>query len=170
MARSIAWQETALGLGVLAFAAVVAWQTTVIPENAIYARVGPKVFPWITVGLLAVMGALLTIQGLRGGWEHDDPGETDWGSLSWLLLGLALNVGLISSVGFVAASTVLFVLTARAFGSRQPIRDLVVAILLTTISFIGFDRVLGYRIGTGWLDIAIVSAVKAALEAIGVAG
>ena len=45
------------GVGVLALAALVAWQTTIIPENAIYAKVGPKFFPWISAGLLAAMGA-----------------------------------------------------------------------------------------------------------------
>ena len=152
MASKPAWQETALGLGVLALAAVVAWQTTVIPENAIYARVGPKAFPWLTVVLLVVMGALLTVQGLSGGWEHDDTGDTDWGSLGWLVAGLIVNVATIGTLGFVIASTILFTCTARAFGSTQPLRDALIGFLMAAIAYVGFDRVLGYKIGSGLVE------------------
>jgi putative tricarboxylic transport membrane protein len=149
---SVNLQDTAVGLGVLALAAVVAWQTAIIPENAIYAKVGPKVFPWISAILLAVMGSLLTVAGLLGGWQHEVGGETEWGSLAWLLLGLVLNVALISTAGFIIAGTLLFVCTARAFASRQPARDAAIGLALGVVSFVGFDRVLGYKIGTGLIE------------------
>jgi putative tricarboxylic transport membrane protein len=149
---AIAWQDTVVGLGVLALAAMVAWQTTVIPENAIYARVGPKVFPWLAASMLAVMGAILTVEGVRGGWEHEENEGTDWRSLGWLLLGLLLNVALISVIGFIAAGTILFVCTARAFGSTRPLRDAGIGLVLAIIAYVGFDRVLGYKIGSGLVE------------------
>jgi putative tricarboxylic transport membrane protein len=162
MKRGFAWQETALGLCVIGLGALVAWQTTLIPENAIYAKVGPKAFPWVVAGMITVMGVLLTVQGLRGGWERDDSSDTDWGSLRWLLGGLVLNVMLIGGMdvyglsipklGFIIASTILFVCIARAFLSKQPIRDAVVGFLLAAIAYVGFDRVLGYRIGSGLIE------------------
>ena len=148
----IAWQDTAVGLGVIALAGIVAWQTAIIPENAIYAKVGPKVFPWISALMLAVMGAALTFEGLRGGWEHEHAAETDWRSLGWLGLGLLLNVVLISNVGFIIAGTILFVCTARAFGSDKPVRDALIGFVLGVVAFVGFDRVLGYKIGTGLIE------------------
>lgn len=151
-ARGVAWQDTGVGLAVLGLAALVAWQTTIIPENAIYARIGPKLFPWLTAGLLALMGGLLTIAGLRGGWEHEHGGDTDWASLGWLAAGLVLNVALISSAGFIIAASLLFVCTARAFGSTQPLRDLVIALVLAIAAYVGFDRVLGYKIGSGLIE------------------
>jgi putative tricarboxylic transport membrane protein len=158
-----AWQDTCIGLAVLALAAIVAWQTTIIPENAIYARVGPKVFPWISTVLLAVMGAILTLQGLRGGWEHEEAGEVDTVSLGWLLLGLLLNLVLIDGMsfggipvapkaGFIVAGTLLFICTARAFGSAQPLRDGAIGFVLALVAYVGFDRVLGYKIGSGWIE------------------
>ncbi len=147
-----AWQETVIGLGILALAAVVAWQTTLIPEHAVYAKVGPKVFPWVAAGLLALMGVLLTIEGLLGGWEHDTSEDTDWASLGWLCGGLLLNVVLISNAGFIVAGTILFVCTARAFGSRQPLRDAAIALVLAIVAYVGFDRVLGYKIGSGLIE------------------
>ncbi|HEX4892737.1 MAG TPA: tripartite tricarboxylate transporter TctB family protein [Hyphomicrobiaceae bacterium] len=148
----IAWQDTVVGLGVLALAAVVAWQTTLIPENAIYARVGPKVFPWLAASMLAIMGIILAVEGLRGGWEHEESEGTDWLSLAWLLLGLLLNVILISVIGFIAAGTILFVCTARAFGSTRPLRDAGIGLALGVIAYVGFDRVLGYKIGSGLIE------------------
>lgn len=148
----IAWQDTGVGLGVIALAGIVAWQTAIIPENAIYAKVGPKVFPWISAVMLAVMGAALTFEGLRGGWEHEHAAETDWRSLGWLGLGLFLNVVLISNVGFIIAGTILFVCTARAFGSDKLVRDAIIGFVLGVTAFVGFDRVLGYKIGTGLVE------------------
>jgi len=148
-----AWDDVTVGLVVLAFAAVVAWQTTLIPAAAVYARVGPKVIPWIAAGMLAVMGTLLTVHGLRGGWEHEqEHGVFDWPSLGWLLLGLILNVALIDVAGFIIASTLLFVCTARAFRSTAPVRDAAIGFALALVSYIGFDRVLGYKIGSGLIE------------------
>lgn len=151
-APGVAWQDSVVGLAVLALAAMVAWQTTLIPENAIYAKIGPKLFPWLTAGLLALMGALLTLAGLRGGWEHETEDETDWVALEWLGFGLFLNVMLISSVGFIIAGVLLFVCTARAFGSTQPVRDALIAAFLAVSAYVAFDRVLGYKIGSGIIE------------------
>ena len=147
-----AWGATAVGLAVLTLAAVVGWQTTAIPTHAVYAQVGPKAIPWIATAMLAVLGALLTLWGVRGGWAHDEHGPPRlWGGL-WLLLGLALNATLIGVAGFIIASTVLFVCTALAFGSRSVLRDAAIGFTLALIAYVGFDRVLGYRIGSGLIE------------------
>ena len=150
--RSPAWGDTAVGLAVLALAAVMAWQITVIPANAVYAKVGPTVIPWIATGMLAILGALLTVEGLLGGWEHERPGALNASGLGWLLLGLALNVTLIGVAGFIIASTLLFVCTARAFGSRSILRDAAIGFTLGFAAYVGFDRVLGYKIGSGLIE------------------
>lgn len=153
MHQQPAWDDVAVGLGVCALAIIVAWQTTLIPDNAVYAKVGPKVIPWLATSLLAVLGVTLTVQGWRGGWEHDAAGEAlAYPPLGTLLLGLALNVALIDVVGFIIASTVLFALTARAFGSRRIARDAAIGFLLAAVAYAGFDRVLGYKIGSGLIE------------------
>lgn len=152
MRQQPAWDDVAIGAGVLLLAAIVGWQTSVIPDNAIYAKVGPKIIPWLATVLLAVMGLLLTIAGLRGGWEHEDAGETDYRSLGLLLLGLILNIVLIDRAGFIIASTVLFGMTARAFGSRQILSDVSIGFSLALVAYLGFDRGLGYKIGTGLIE------------------
>jgi putative tricarboxylic transport membrane protein len=102
--------------------------------------------------MLGVLGVTLTFQGWRGGWEHGEAGTLDYRSLGTLALGLVLNVVLIDAAGFIIASTVLFLLTARAFGSRSTARDTAIGFALAAIAYIGFDRVLGYRIGSGLIE------------------
>lgn len=150
--RGPAWGDAVVGVAILALAAVIGWQVTLIPTNAIYAQVGPKVIPWMATAMLAALGALLTLQGLRGGWEHEQPGAFDFWALAWLLLGLVLNVALIGMAGFIIASTLLFVCTALAFGSRRILRDAAIGFVLALVSYVGFDRVLGYKIGSGLIE------------------
>lgn len=150
--RGPAWGDTAVGIAVVLLAAIVGWQTTLIPTNAVYAQVGPKLIPWLATAMLGVLGVLLTLQGLRGGWEHEEHGEFNPPALAWLLLGLFLNVALISVAGFIIASTLLFVCTALAFGSRNILRDASIGFALAFISYVGFDRVLGYKIGSGLIE------------------
>lgn len=153
MHRQPAWSDVGVGAGVCLLALVVAWQTSLIPENAIYAKVGPKVVPWLATGLLLAMGAILVWQGWRGGWEREETaGAPDYASLGLLVLGLVLNVALIDVAGFIIASTVLFALTARAFGSRRSVRDVAIGFVLAAVAYVGFDRVLGYRIGSGLIE------------------
>lgn len=150
--RGPAWADTAVGIAILVLAAIVGWQTTLIPTNAIYAQVGPKLIPWIATAMLGTLGALLTLQGLRGGWEHEEHGEFNPPGLAWLLLGLALNVTVIDVAGFIIASTLLFVCTALAFGSRKILRDVAIGFTMALVSYVGFDRVLGYKIGSGLIE------------------
>lgn len=152
MRQQPAWDDVAIGLGVTFLAVIVGWQTTVIPDNAIYATVGPKVIPWLATALLGGMGLALTVAGLRGGWEHEDAGETDYRALGMLVLALVLNIVLIDRAGFIIASTVLFALIARAFGSRQILRDAAIGFTLALVAYVGFDRVLGYKIGSGLIE------------------
>ena len=147
-----AWGDTGVGVALLALAAVIAWQTTLIPTNAVYAQVGPKVIPWIATAMLAMLGALMTLQALRGGWEHEQQGELNLRGLAWMLAGLVLNVALIGVAGFIIASTLLFVCTALAFGSHNVLRDATIGFALALVSYVGFDRVLGYKIGSGLIE------------------
>jgi putative tricarboxylic transport membrane protein len=147
-----AWGDTAAGAAVLGLAGIVGWQTTLVPQNAVYAQVGPAAIPWLTTAMLAVLGAALVWRGLRGGWERETHGAFDAWGLGWLLAGLALNVALIGTAGFILASTVLFACTARAFGSRSILRDAGIGFVLAFIAYAGFDRLLGYRIGSGLIE------------------
>ena len=153
MSAKPAWDDTLLGVVVLVFAAVIGWQTSLIPLNAIYAKVGPNVIPWLLAGMLGLLGLVLVVQGLLGGWPHEEaPGELDWPAIGWLGGGLAINAALIEVAGFILCSTLLFVFTARAFKSTSPVRDTAIGFVLALVAYVGFDRVLGYKIGSGLIE------------------
>lgn len=144
-----------VALGVIALALAAAWQTTLIPQ-VLYTTVGPSVFAWFVSGFLLVLGVLLLVAAFKGGWAADQEGTlTEWGALGWVALGLLLNVALIEWIGFILASTLLFAFVARGFGSRKFPRDAAVGFGLALISYVGFDRVLGYKIGSGLIEALI---------------
>jgi putative tricarboxylic transport membrane protein len=149
-------RDLALALGVLLLAVVVGWQTTKIGGGAIYAKVGPTVFPWMVSGMLAILGGFLVLHAVTGGWSHEeDPGDIDWPSLAWMTAALVSNVALIEIAGFIIASSIMYVFAARSFGSTAPMRDAAIGFTLALLSYVGFDRVLGYKIGSGLIESLI---------------
>jgi putative tricarboxylic transport membrane protein len=66
-----------------------------------------------------------------------------------LALALVVEVVLVDSIGFVAASTLMFALAARAFGSRRPIRDAFVGLTVTAVIYVAFTRGLGVSLPSG---------------------
>jgi putative tricarboxylic transport membrane protein len=155
-ARGLARGDLAIAIGVIVLGLIAAWQTTEIPQSA-YAAVGPRAFAWAASFMLVVMGGFLAIDALRGGWSHTlEPfGEVDWPGGLWLLGGLAVNVALIDIIGFILSSTLLFTFTARGFGSTRLARDAIIGFLLAFVAYVGFDRVLGYKIGSGLIEALI---------------
>jgi putative tricarboxylic transport membrane protein len=151
--RPPALGDAAVGAGVVALAGVLAWAVLQIPASPLYARVGPTLFPWIAVCGLAMLGVALTVVGLRGGWEHEEaPGRIDLRGGLTFAAGLVLQVATIEFVGFILATTLLFVMTARAFDSSRILRDAAIGFALSTCAYVGFDKVLGYRIGSGLVE------------------
>jgi len=164
--RPPSWSDVGFGLCVVALAGIMAWQVTEIPPSFI-TRIGPAVFPWVATAIVGVLGAILVVQGLLGGWPHDEElGHLDFAGGVWMIVGLVLNVVVIDRLGFVVASTVMFVFVARAFGSRQPLRDLLIGAAVAIVAYVGFDRTLGYRIGTGIVDLWLNAGIDAAVAAI----
>lgn len=148
--------QTLVGAGVIAFALLVGYLTWQIPVSPLYSKVGPTIFPYMVAAGLLVLGVLLTLQAVQGQWgETDadaDESPPDLHALGWLGAGLILNVALIDFLGFIIASTILFVCVCRAFGSKVLLRDIIVAVALTLIAYLGFAKLLGISIGAGILE------------------
>jgi putative tricarboxylic transport membrane protein len=157
---AIAPGELLIACAVLALAGIVAWQTYAIPVSPIYARVGPTLAPTLAFLGLGALGLGLLRDALRGGWQSQDEGGTipDLQALAWLGIGLMLNVVLIETAGFTAASVVMFVCIARAFGSRALARDAALALVFALTAYFGFARLLNIDIGRGIVESAILSA------------
>jgi putative tricarboxylic transport membrane protein len=151
---SIALPEALIALGLLLFAGLVLWQTLAIPVSPMTAQVGPKVLPYITAAGLALLAVLLLVQAVRGGWQQPDEEEVavDWKAVAFVTAGLIANVALIGSLGFSAASTIMFVLVAYGFGSRRPVRDAGIGLVLALTAYFGFAKALGVNTGAGVIE------------------
>lgn len=153
-----AWPDTLVGAAVLALAAAVLAETALAPASPIYAKVGPAAFPYGVGVALGVLGILLVTQGLRGGWR-DKAAEAEAGigkprvaPFLWVAAGLLINAALIAWLGFIAASTLLFICIARGFGSRRILRDLAWGFGLALFAYLGFAKLLAIRLGDGLIE------------------
>ncbi len=164
-AARAAMPEVMIGVGLLACAGIVLWQTLSIPVSPMYSKVGPTVFPYMTAAGLALLAALLVLSALRGGWQPDEEKETpaDWKAMGLVAAGLVANVVLIQPLGFTAASVVMFVLVCLGFGSRHPLRDALIALVLALAAYFGFARLLGVNIGAGLVENALDAALNSVL-------
>ncbi|GIZ52171.1 tripartite tricarboxylate transporter TctB family protein [Noviherbaspirillum aridicola] len=120
-----------------------------------YEQLGPRAFPYLVGTGLLIIGAVLAWQAVAGGWRsvpldeaHEAP---DW--LAFLILGAAilLHMAAIAWAGFVLASTFLFALIARAFGSRRVLRDILCGQVLSLLAYLLFTRGLGLNLPAGLL-------------------
>jgi putative tricarboxylic transport membrane protein len=157
--------EILLGVGLVALGLFFAVETTEIKVAPIYAKVGPTVFPWIVAGALIVLGVLFAIQAWRRGQRSPSPGPipgqgypatppappSDWRALAVISAALLLQVILLRTLGFVITATVLFMAVTYAFGSRDYLRNVVIAILLAVIVYVGFTRGLRLQLPPGLL-------------------
>ncbi|PSH68944.1 tripartite tricarboxylate transporter TctB family protein [Phyllobacterium brassicacearum] len=150
----LATPEAVISVGMLIASGFVLWQTLSIPVSPMYAKVGPTVFPLVTAIGLALLAVLLLVQAFRGGWQHEEEKEIsqDWKSLGFVAAGLLCNVSLIRPFGFTAASVIMFVLVTHGFGSRQPLRNAFIGLLLALTAYFGFAKLLGVNIGGGLIE------------------
>ncbi len=155
--------ETVIALGVIALAVVIFVQTLSVPVSPLYAKVGPTVFPFITAAGLALLGILLLVEAVRGGWQTEEEKEVtpDRPALLWVAAGL---VALIVPAGFTIASVIMFVCVARGFGSKKILRDAAIGAAFALIAYFGFAKTLGINIGSGFVENAIERVIGTQTE------
>jgi putative tricarboxylic transport membrane protein len=148
--------ELLVSLALTALGAFVLLGTHNISGAAGYSQIGPRVFPYLIGGALLILGGILTWHAVSGGWrnvpmdqdEHESP---DWAAFAILSAAVVLHMASIGWAGFILASTFLFTLIARGFGSRRLLRDIVVGALLSTAAFFIFTLGLGLKLPGGLL-------------------
>lgn len=121
--------------------------------------VGPKTVPFIVAGLLLVCAVLLAVNVLRGGKGEAEGGEdvelghpADWKTVLPLAGAFILNILLIDWAGWVISGTVLFWGSLLALGSRHYVRDGIISVLLSLLTFYGFYLGLGIALPAGLLE------------------
>jgi putative tricarboxylic transport membrane protein len=150
--QTIAGAGLAIGLGLVAIASVIGFDSMQMRVPPSYARVGPQIFPFIIAIGMAVTGTYIAWKSYRGGDEVIDEVEpTDWKNVGIICLGLIAHMNLLRPAGFVPAGLVLFMSVAFAFGSRRYGRDAIVGFLLVLFAYVGFTYGLGLQLPPGIL-------------------
>ncbi len=117
------------------------------------AGLSPRFVPTLVAIGLAVCGALLTWQGVRGGFRNMPEEDAElpaaphnFKGFLWVAAGLVANMALIGMLGFVFSSTRMMVCVARGYGSRRIVRDALIGLLLTVPMWALFDFLLGINL------------------------
>jgi len=161
--------QTLIGLAALGVGVALAIGASTIPAQAGYAGVGPNFLPWVVAAVLAACGVWLTVDSRRpGGWrdmeEPSGAAQGDWVAIGWVGAGIVANALLITTLGFILACTLCFMLAVRGLrgaegkphgGVRGLVIDFVTGFLIAGPAYWVFTKLLGINLpgltGTGWI-------------------
>jgi putative tricarboxylic transport membrane protein len=120
--------------------------------------VGPKTLPDLVSGLLVFCAVLIAINLLRCGQGEAEGGvvvdlthPADWKTVLPLAGAFIANILLIDWAGWVISGTILFWGSAWALGSRHYVRDGIISVALSVLTFYGFYLGLGIHLPAGVL-------------------
>jgi putative tricarboxylic transport membrane protein len=142
----------AIGFGLIVLAGLIAFSTSRMQIGPAYARIGPHIFPYFVSIGLAIIGAYFAWNAWAHGVKREiqaEGFETDWKALAIIAAGLIVDWAILRPLGFIIAATILFLCVSFAFGSRRYLRDVIVAILLALVSYLGFRHGLGLQLPPG---------------------
>ena len=150
--------QLAVAAGYTVLGALVLWGAMYLPTEGGYAQVGPGVVPRVVGGILIVLGLAMLREALTGGFRgHDEEAEArmpmDWRSFAWVSGGILGYGLLIEHLGFILASTLLFVLVARGFSSRRWLLNAVTGAVLAAVVYAVFNYGLGLTLPAGILKL-----------------
>ncbi|WP_092529952.1 tripartite tricarboxylate transporter TctB family protein [Amycolatopsis arida] len=154
------WRSRAeLGICVLLFALGVLVLTDALTMPTDFTQrgpIGPKAMPVVVGSLLLLVSVLLARDVLRGGRGAAEAGEdvdlrtpTDWRTVLLLAGAFLANAALIDLVGFPISSAVLFWGACYALGSRNLVRDPLVAAVVAVLTWVLFNELLGVPLPGG---------------------
>lgn len=138
-----------IGVGLLAVA-VLTWFDARSMTIAANYGVGADAASYFVALFLAALGIGHLVAARRPGLTPD---EADWGAVAWISLalgGMILSIWL--GLGFILGATLLFALTARAFGRRALVADLVIGAAIAIFVFLMFNKLLQLSLPQGPLE------------------
>ncbi len=142
----------AIGFGLILLGGIIFLDASQMQIPPTYAKVGPQVFPYFIAFGLAAVGAYFAWNSWRPDAKREIVAEgfdTDWRALLIIGAGLLIHLNILKPLGFVISAIFLFLCVAFAFGSRNYLRDGIVAIIMALVSYLGFTRGLGLQLPPG---------------------
>ena len=141
--------EAVLGGVVLGLGLFIAIETSMMEVAASNAAIGPRLFPFlIAFGLLAV-GVAVLWQAFFGHIAHERGFELDWRAVALVSGGLILQMLLVESLGWIIATTLLFVAATLAFRERRVLISIAIGLALTCLTYWVFNYGLGLSLPIG---------------------
>ncbi|MGY3489958.1 putative tricarboxylic transport membrane protein [Bradyrhizobium sp. USDA 4011] len=149
-ARCVDRAGVAIAAALAVLAAVLVLDASKLPSTTMYGM-GPEAMPVVIAIGLVILAAGNLIDALRGKLpprESMDPRPV------WLIIGgLALLIVIIGlGGGFILATSALFVTTSAAFGRRAVAADTAIALVITTLIYLAFDKLLTLSLPAGPLE------------------
>jgi putative tricarboxylic transport membrane protein len=139
-----------IAVALAALAAVLVWDSRQLPTTTMYGM-GPEVMPVVIATGLGILAIGNLIEALRGNLPPRE--SADPRAVLLILAGLALLIAIIGfGGGFILATSALFVTTSAAFGRRAILVDSAIALVLTTLIFLAFDKLLTLSLPAGPLE------------------
>jgi putative tricarboxylic transport membrane protein len=133
-----------------ALAIVIAWDTSNLTLTSTYG-VGPKAMPIVVVVGLAILSAGNFIDGMKGDLPQRE--ELNRTAIVRILGGLAALIAVIGfGYGFIIGTTLLFAMTAAAFGRKAFHIDLLIGFVLATAVYLLFSKALALALPAGPLE------------------
>lgn len=121
--------------------------------------IGPKPVPILLGVLLLIVAAIYAVDVARGGAGEPEAGEDvdlsspiDWRTVLLLIGAFLVNAVLIDRLGWVISGTLLFWGSAYALGNRHYVRNLLIAVALSLITFYTFAIGLKVNLPAGVLQ------------------
>lgn len=149
--------DSILGAFVLAIGVFIGLETWEMALAGTRTIVGPHLFPYIvSIGLIAV-GLSLLREAVSGHVAHETGFELDWRAVGLASGGLVLQMLLLEKLGWIVATTLMFVLATLAFHERRVVISVLIGLALTVLTFMIFTYGLG-------LDLPLGSVFEALLE------
>ena len=126
-----------------------------IPEGTDFP--GPTFYPLILTVAGYVLAALLVLHYLRTP-EHLEElsartwrSHSDWSAVLWSAGGFLAFALTLEVLGWILAAALLFWAVARGFGSRRPLFDISLALLVSSAIYLAFTVGLGLTLPSGIL-------------------
>lgn len=129
--------------------------TMEVPEGTDFP--GPAFFPTILLVIGYVLAVLLVLHYLRNPEVQEETASrqwrtfTDWTAVVWCVSGFLVFSLTIELLGWILSAALLFWSVARGVGSRRPLFDASLGLLLSSIIYLAFARGLGLSLPAGFL-------------------
>ena len=141
--------EAVLGAVVLGLGLFIATETSLMEVAASNAAIGPRLFPFLVAAGLLAVGAAVLWQAFFGHIAHERGFELDWRAVALVAGGLLLQIFLIESLGWIIASTLMFLAATLAFRERRVVISIAIGLLLTGLTYWVFNYGLGLSLPIG---------------------